>query len=81
MLPLLLQLMLLVLRCWSCCLPPALAHKSLPPLCAQTCGITSFYRPRSNPTGYAVTAACITSPTGQRPGCFSPRTWDLSASG
>lgn len=32
-------------------------------LFCKTCGICPFYRPRSNPDGYAVTTHCITSPT------------------
>ncbi|GAB4813909.1 hypothetical protein N2152v2_000955 [Parachlorella kessleri] len=32
-------------------------------LFCKTCGICPFYRPRSNPDGYAVTIWCITSPT------------------
>ncbi|EFN50805.1 hypothetical protein CHLNCDRAFT_28714 [Chlorella variabilis] len=32
-------------------------------LFCTTCGICPFYRPRSNPDGYAVTIHCITSPT------------------
>ncbi|RYG56090.1 GFA family protein [archaeon] len=29
----------------------------------RICGVQPFYRPRSNPDGVAITAACITSPT------------------
>ncbi|PRW20748.1 Centromere V [Chlorella sorokiniana] len=32
-------------------------------LFCKRCGICPFYRPRSNPDGYAVTIYCITSPT------------------
>ncbi|KAI7836786.1 hypothetical protein COHA_009366 [Chlorella ohadii] len=32
-------------------------------LFCKHCGICAFYRPRSNPDGYAVTIHCITSPT------------------
>ncbi|KAL4450539.1 hypothetical protein ABPG77_000895 [Micractinium sp. CCAP 211/92] len=32
-------------------------------LFCSRCGICAFYRPRSNPAGYAVTVHCITSPT------------------
>lgn len=29
----------------------------------RICGVQPFYRPRSNPDGWAITAACISSPT------------------
>lgn len=48
-------------------LRPLLLLIALPPITclvfARVCGIHSFYVPRSNPDGYAVTAHCIDSPT------------------
>lgn len=52
-------------------------------LFCMTCGIKSFYQPRSHPEAWSVHFACLDTPHGLRPSIkdFDGRNWDKSASG
>ncbi|KAF9604935.1 hypothetical protein IFM89_011302 [Coptis chinensis] len=54
-------------------------HKAKHTFC-KVCGITSFYLPRSNPDGIAVTLACVDSGTLSHVEikCFDGRNWEKS---
>jgi hypothetical protein len=50
-------------------------------LFCRTCGVKSFYVPRSNPDGFSVDARCLSpgTVTGLRVTAFDGRNWEASA--
>ncbi len=45
-------------------------------LFCRTCGVKSFYRPRSNPDGWSVNARCLDAPPDLILGEFDGRDWE-----
>jgi hypothetical protein len=52
-------------------------------LFCRTCGVKSFYRPRSNPDGWSVNARCLDDTEGLdiRIEAFDGRNWEANAAG
>ena len=52
-------------------------------LFCSTCGVKSFYRPRSNPDGWSVNARCLDDDQGLdiRVEAFDGRNWEANAAG
>jgi hypothetical protein len=48
-------------------------------LFCRTCGVKSFYRPRSNPDGWSVNARCLDEPVDMDLTEFDGRNWEANA--